>query len=125
MEAREQACFFDSSPFYQMSKFTLHPIWTSFILICASAKRDFSQADILVAMDTKALLAQLTVEAILSQWPKTFTVFRDRHTDCIGCLLQKFCSIQDVAETYEVPTQDLISDLEKCVNEIYPSQRSI
>ena len=97
----------------------------SFVLICASAKRDFSQSCILGAMDTKVLLTQLTVEAILSKWPKTFTVFRNRHTDCIGCLLQKFCSIQDVAETYEVPTRDLISDLEKCVNENYPSQRSI
>ncbi len=76
-------------------------------------------------MDTKVLLTQLTVEAILSRWPKTFTVFRNRNADCIGCLLQKFCSIQDVAETYEVPTQDLINDLEKCVNENYPSQRSI
>jgi hypothetical protein len=97
----------------------------SFILICASAKREFSQTAILGPMDTKVLLTQLTVEAILSKWPKTFTVFRNRQTDCIGCLLQKFCSIQDVAETYEVPPQDLISDLEKCVNENYPSQRSI
>ncbi len=76
-------------------------------------------------MDTKVFLSQLTVEGILSKWPKTFTVFRNRNTDCIGCLLQKFCSIQDVAETYDIPTQDLISDLKKCVNENYPSQRSI
>ena len=76
-------------------------------------------------MDTKVLLTQLTVEAILSKWPKTFTVFRNRNTDCIGCLLQKFCSLQDVAETYEVPQQDLICDFEKCIKENYPSQRSI
>jgi hypothetical protein len=92
--------------------------------ICASAKKDFSQSCILGAMDTKAHLTQLTVDAILSKWPKTFTVFRNRNTECIGCLLQKFCSIQDVAETYEVPQQDLIRDLEKCVNKNYPSQRS-
>jgi hypothetical protein len=97
----------------------------SFILICAGAKRKFSQSSILGAMDTKVFLTQLTVEGILSKWPKTFTVFRNRNTDCIGCLLQKFCSIQDVAETYDIPTQDLISDLKKCVNENYPSQRSI
>jgi hypothetical protein len=100
-------------------------IWRNIILICASAKRDFSQAGIFGAMDTKALLSQLTVEGILRKWPNTFTVFRNRNTDCIGCLLQKFCSIQDVAETYEVHAQDLIADLEKCVNENYPSPRSI
>lgn len=97
----------------------------SFVLICASAKRNFSQTGIFGAMDTHNLLTQLTVEAVLNKWPKTFTVFRNRNTDCIGCLLQKFCSIQDVAETYEVPTQDLINDFEKCVEENYPTQRSI
>jgi hypothetical protein len=75
------------------------------------------------AMDTQILHSQLTVEAVLTKWPSTFVVFRIRNTDCIGCLLQKFCSIQDVAESYEVPAQDLISDLEKCVKENYP-QRS-
>lgn len=76
-------------------------------------------------MDTQTLHTQLTVEAVLKNWPKTYTVFRDRNTDCIGCYLQRFCSIQDVAETYEVEPQDLIGDLEKCVNENYSSQRSI
>ena len=76
-------------------------------------------------MDTQNLHPQLTVEAVLKQWPKTYLVFRNRNTDCIGCLLQKFCSIQEVAEAYEVATQDLIRDLEKCVKENYSSQRSI
>ena len=73
-------------------------------------------------MDTKLLHDQLTVETVLKKWPGTYTVFRNWNTDCIGCLLQRFCSIQDVAETYEVPTQDLISDLEKCVKENYQSK---
>jgi hypothetical protein len=103
----------------------LFPIWRNIIAICACAKRDFSQGGIFGAMDTKVLFTQLTVEAILSKWPKTFTVFRNRNTDCIGCLLQKFCSIQDVAESYEVPAQNLIHELEKCVDENYPSQRSL
>jgi hypothetical protein len=71
-------------------------------------------------METQPSLTQLTVEDILQKWPKTYVVFRRRNTDCIGCLLQKFCSIQDVAETYEVPTQDLIIDFEKCIKENYP-----
>lgn len=76
-------------------------------------------------MDTQPSLIQLTVEDILKKWPKTYVVFRNRNTGCIGCLLQKFCSIQDVAETYEVPTQDLIIDFEKCIKENDPAQRSI
>jgi hypothetical protein len=70
-------------------------------------------------MDTQLLLAQLTVEDILKKWPLTFSVFRNRNTDCVGCLLQRFCSLQDVAETYEVELQDLTKDLEQCVKENY------
>jgi hypothetical protein len=75
-------------------------------------------------MSTQILHTQLTVEAVLKNWPRAFVVFRNRNTDCIGCLLQKFCSLQDVAESYELNPQDLIIDLEKCVKENYPFQRS-
>ena len=74
-------------------------------------------------MDTKNFQAQLTVEEVLKKWPQTYVVFRKRHTDCIGCLLQRFCSLQDVAETYQILPLDLIGDLEKCVKEYVESQR--
>ncbi len=67
-------------------------------------------------MDTQALLTQLTVEDILKRWPQTFSVFRNRNTDCVGCLLQRFCTLKDVAETYEIALQELTRDLEKCVS---------
>lgn len=57
----------------------------------------------------------MTVEDVLKKWPQTYSVFRNRKTDCIGCLLQRFCSIQDVADTYEFSAQDLLVDLEGCV----------
>ena len=70
-------------------------------------------------MDTQLLFAQLTVEDILKKWPLTFSVFRNRNTDCVGCLLQRFCSLKDVAETYEVELHDLTRDLEQCVKANY------
>jgi hybrid cluster-associated redox disulfide protein len=70
---------------------------------------------ILCHMDTNFPLAQMTVEDVLKKWPQTYSVFRNRKTDCIGCLLQRFCSIQDVAETYELSAQELVGDLERCV----------
>jgi hypothetical protein len=69
-------------------------------------------------MDTEILHTQLTVEDILKKWPQTYLVFKDRNTDCIGCVLQRFCSIQDVAETYQVALPDLLQDLEKYVKGI-------
>jgi len=73
-----------------------------------------------LSMDTD----QLTVEDILKKWPQTYTIFRDRNTGCIGCLLQRFCTLQDVAETYHVSLQTLRRDLETYVQENVQTQRS-
>ena len=73
-------------------------------------------------METQLLSAQFTVEDILTKWPLAFSIFRN--TDCVGCLLQRFCTLKDVAETYEVELQDLTKDLEQCVKENYQDQRS-
>ena len=75
-------------------------------------------------METQLLSTQLTVEDILKKWPLAFSIFRNRNTDCIGCLLQRFCTLKEVAETYEVELQDLTKDLEQCVKENYQDQRS-
>jgi hypothetical protein len=93
--------------------------------ICASAKRDFSQRGIFGEVDTQILYAQLTVEDILKKWPLTFSIFRNRNTNCIGCLLNRFCTLQDVSETYNLSLQEMTKDLESCVKENYLSQRSL
>jgi len=75
----------------------------------------------LTSMDTN----QLTVEELLKKWPQSYTIFRDRKTGCIGCLLQRFCTLQDVAETYNLSLQDMKRDLELCVNQNSQNQRNI
>jgi hypothetical protein len=76
-------------------------------------------------MDTQIPYAQLTVEDFLKKWPLTFSIFRNWNTNCIGCLLQRFCTLHDVAETYNVSLQELADELETCVKENYQSQRSL
>jgi len=77
-------------------------------------------------MDTnKFLQAQITVEEVLHRWPETWVVFKSRKTQCVGCFLQRFCSLQDVANTFEFPVHDLIEELEKRVSQTQSSQRSI
>lgn len=34
--------------------------------------------------------------------------------------MQRFCSLQEVADTYQLSLQDLTEELEKCVNPINP-----
>ena len=63
-------------------------------------------------MDTKALHTHLTVEQILQGPPRVFTVFLKNKTKCVGCFMQHFCTLKDVAETYQIPLEKLIQELE-------------
>lgn len=76
-------------------------------------------------MDTQPFQTQQTVEEILKTWPQAVSVFQKHGTHCIGCLLQRFCTLKDVAETYEVEFKTLLHDLEAVVMENNHSQRSI
>jgi hybrid cluster-associated redox disulfide protein len=69
-------------------------------------------------MDTNEFLYdRVTVEEVLQKWPETWEVFKSRKTHCMGCFLQRFCSLKEVAEAYQLPLGDLIGELEKYVNQ--------
>jgi len=78
-----------------------------------------------VGMDTNiVLLAEMTVEDVLRKWPETWTVFMSKRTECVGCFMQRFCTLQDVAETYQISVEDLTGELESCVIQSKNTQRS-
>jgi len=99
------------------------PFW--FGLIAPAQRRIFQNGVFLWLMDTNfALQAKMTVEDVLQKWPETWTVFMSKRTYCTGCFIQRFCSLQDVAETYQIPLEDLLGELEACVIQSKQSQRS-
>ena len=59
--------------------------------------------------------SELTVDEVLTKWPKTYSVFAALKTKCIGCFLQKFCTLRDVADTYHIPFAELTGELEKYI----------
>ncbi len=69
-------------------------------------------------MDTPLIDIHLTVEEILQKWPHTFSVFMKNKTKCVGCFLQRFCTLRDVAEMYQVPIEKLIEEIENVSDEI-------
>jgi len=76
-------------------------------------------------METKPILqSQMTVEDVLQNWPDTYPVFMNMKTKCIGCFLQRFCTLRDVAETYQIPLQKLTGEMEKHIPTLNHSQRS-
>lgn len=63
-------------------------------------------------METKDVLnSQMTVEEVLKLKPHAWVVFRTCGTDCIGCFMQRFCSLQEVAEAYHFPVERLLNEL--------------
>jgi hybrid cluster-associated redox disulfide protein len=68
-------------------------------------------------MDTPTIDIHLTVEEVLQRWPQVFSVFMKNQTKCPGCFLQHFCTLKDVAETYQIPPQKLILEIESVSTE--------
>jgi len=62
---------------------------------------------------------QTIVSDVFRNWPETVSVFMNRKTKCVGCFLQKFCTLGDVAEMYQFPLQDLIVELENFIPKTY------
>ncbi|KXK10739.1 MAG: hypothetical protein UZ14_CFX002003126 [Chloroflexi bacterium OLB14] len=54
---------------------------------------------------------QWTVDETLKRKPRTSLVFIKHHTQCVGCYLQKFCRISDVAEIYHLNLDEFLKKL--------------
>lgn len=82
-----------------------------FFVICAGAKTDCLDPGIFGDMDAKMIDLQLTVDKVLQRWPQTFTVFMKHKTKCVGCFMQQFCTLRDVAATYGLSLETLIDEI--------------
>jgi len=68
-------------------------------------------------MDTPTIHIHLTVEEVLQEWPKAFSIFVKNKTKCPGCPMQHFCTLKDVAETYQIHPGKLVVEIESMSNE--------
>jgi hybrid cluster-associated redox disulfide protein len=59
----------------------------------------------------------LTVDEILQRWPQAFSIFMKNKTKCPGCFMQQFCTLKDVAETYQISTARLVAEIENVSGE--------
>ena len=62
-------------------------------------------------METNSLHIQLTVDKVLQNWPLAFSIFMKNKTKCPGCFMQQFCTLKDVAETYQISVEKLIEEI--------------
>jgi len=57
------------------------------------------------------LAANWTAEQVLKTYPQTVAVFLALKTDCVGCHLERFCTLEEVAASYELPLEILLEKL--------------
>jgi hypothetical protein len=53
----------------------------------------------------------MSVAQIQQTWPETVGVFNQFKTACIGCYLQRFCTLQVVADYYNLDSETLLEAL--------------
>ena len=56
-----------------------------------------------------------TAEQVLSAYPQTAQVFFQLKTDCYGCTLSKFCSLEKIANTYNLELNQLMESIRKTI----------
>ena len=65
-----------------------------------------------------------TVHDTLQVHPDTMHVFVGLKTNCIGCRLERLCTLEEVSRAYNIPIEILLKDLVD-VDPIYHSEESL
>ncbi|MDP1546969.1 MAG: hypothetical protein Q8L87_13200 [Anaerolineales bacterium] len=60
-------------------------------------------------------ILNMSVVDVLKSAPATAKFFISQHTDCVGCRLARFCSIEDVIKTYEFDEEKFLKELSKYI----------
>ena len=71
-------------------------------------------------MDKILNIEEASIANILQQWPQTSRVFINLKTACVGCCLSRFCTLTEVAASYELPLDVLLEKL--CVSIQIPNE---
>jgi hypothetical protein len=61
---------------------------------------------------TQIIFPNWTVEKTLKSYPNSLPVFILLKTNCIGCLMTRFCTLEEVADTYGIPIKTMVAELE-------------
>jgi hypothetical protein len=59
-----------------------------------------------------SICVKRTVAEVLESYPQASAAFLALKTNCAGCHLARFCTLEDVARTYELASHDLIDTLQ-------------
>jgi hybrid cluster-associated redox disulfide protein len=61
--------------------------------------------------DKIQILLEWSVEKTLREQPDASHVFIKHRMQCVGCLMQKFCTLKDAARIYEMDSSEFLQEL--------------
>ena len=103
----------------------MHDRFRRAFLFALAQRQNFTNPVFLGQMDTATSYTDLSVEEILRRWPGTYAVFTANKTKCVGCFMQQFCTLKDVADTYQLSLPRLSAELERVSRpELFPKEYS-
>ncbi len=62
-------------------------------------------------MNTDLALSEINVAEFIRTAPAAVQFFRAQGTTCVGCILSRFCSLQDVVESYQLDPETFLKEL--------------
>jgi len=74
-------------------------------------------------MSDEIKLSEVRVLDFLNSNSKSARFFLDWKTDCVGCGFARFCTLEDVINTYHLDAEKFTKEVLKLI--IQPNQRSI
>lgn len=63
-----------------------------------------------------------TVERVLQCFPQSAQVFLRLKTDCVGCMLQKFCTLEEVGRDYGLVLNEFLAALNESIQSKNPEE---
>lgn len=64
--------------------------------------------------------ANWTVAQVIKAYPQSVSVFLELKTNCVGCHLNKFCTLNEVAAAYKLPIERLLHQLCETIQNSIP-----
>jgi hybrid cluster-associated redox disulfide protein len=61
------------------------------------------------------LAVNWTVAQVIKTYPQAVPVFIALKTNCVGCHLDRFCSLEEVAVSHEISLELLLQELNKAI----------
>jgi hypothetical protein len=75
-------------------------------------------------MESSKLQSSDNVQDVLSKWPSAMGVFRAFKTDCVGCCLTRFCTLNEVAAAYEFELDPFLKSLSEIIQSCQRSNKN-